>query len=176
MTDVRFLMAIALAAPLGLAGCASTHPLMPTPTLYTGAQARSLFTESPADTRKPPLDLLFITDRAPATRPDDPEPYTVDRSRSMAFGSTTILFGEGMTWDALVKQSLQVERKSSVDLTLGPTKELGRYPRIPYDVAATPAGLTRAPAVVDAHEAANRALQALKSGSFQGAAVLSITA
>ena len=65
-----------------------------------------------------------------------------------------------MTWDALVKQSLLAERSTSMDLKLGPTKELGRYPRIPYAVAGTPEGLTRAPAVVDAHEAANRALQA----------------
>ena len=78
----------------------------------------------------------------------------------MAFGSTTILFGEDMTWDALVKQSLLAERTAPTDLKLGPTKELGRYPRIPYAVAATPEGLTRAPAVIDAHEAANRALQA----------------
>ncbi len=78
----------------------------------------------------------------------------------MAFGSTTILFGEGMTWDALVKQSLLVERTTPMDLKLGPTKELGRYPRIPYAVAVTPAGLTRAAAAVDAHEAATRELQA----------------
>ena len=160
MTEVRFLVAVALAALLGLAGCATTHPMMPTPTLYTGTQAKPLFTKAPAEVRTPPLDLLFITDRAPATSPDEPEPYTADRSRSMAFGSTTILFGEHTTWDALVKQSLLVERSTSTDLKLGPTKELGRYPRIPYAVAVTPAGMTRAPAVVDAHETANRALQA----------------
>ncbi len=160
MTEGRLLVSIALAALLGLAGCATTHPLMPTPTLYTGAQAKPLFTETPAEVRTPPLDLLFITDRAPATSRDDPEPYTADRSRSMAFGSTTILFGEGMTWGALVAQSLLVERSTPIELKLGPTKELGRYPRIPYAVAVTPEGMTRAPAVIDAHETANRALQA----------------
>ena len=160
MTEVRLLVAIAMAVLFGLTGCATTHPLMPTPKLYTGAQGKPLFTAAPAEVRSPPLDLLFITDRAPATSPDEPEPYTADRSRLMAFGSTTILFGEDMTWDALVKQSLLVERSTSTDLKLGPTKELGRYPRIPYAVAVTPAGLTRAPAVVDAHETANRALQA----------------
>ncbi len=160
MTEIRFQFVIATAMLLGLAGCATNYPLMPTPTLYTGAQAQPLFTRAPADVQAPPLDLLFITDRAPATSPDEPEPYTADRSRSMAFGSATILFGQDMTWDTLVKQSLLVERPTPTNLKLGPTKELGRYPRIPYDVAAAPAGLTRAPAVVDAHEAANRALQA----------------
>ena len=160
MTEVRFRVAIALAALLGVAGCATTYPLMPTPVLYTGAQAKPLFTNAPAAVRTPPLDLLFITDRVPAASPDQPEPYTAERSRYMAFGSTTILFGEDMSWDALVKQSLLAERPAPTNLKLGPTKELGRYPRIPYAVAMTPAGLTRAPAVIDAHEAANRALQA----------------
>jgi esterase/lipase superfamily enzyme len=160
MTRARFPVAIALAALLGLAGCATTHPMMPTPALYAGAQAKPLFTEAPAAVRTPPLDLLYITDRALAQAPNEEEPYTSERSRSEAFGSTTILFGEDMTWDALVKQSLQVERKPSLDLKLGPTKEIGRFPIIPYQVVETPIGLTRAPAVVDAWETATRALQA----------------
>ena len=45
MTEVRFLVPIALAVLLGVAGCATTYPLMPTPALYTGAQAKPLFTE-----------------------------------------------------------------------------------------------------------------------------------
>jgi len=160
MAEARFLRAISLAALLGLAGCATTYPMMPTPVLYTGAQAKPLFTEAPAAVRTPPLDLLFITDRASATSPDQPDPYTEERSRAMAFGSTTIEFGDHITWDALVEQSLLVNRPTALDLTLGPTKELGRYPRIPYAPVMTPTGLTRAPAVVDAHEAATRQLQA----------------
>ncbi|MFO1056561.1 MAG: alpha/beta hydrolase [Dongiaceae bacterium] len=160
MPATRFPTAIALAGLLGLAGCTGTHPMMPTPSLYTGAQAKPLFTEETAALRTPPLDLLYITDRAPAQGPDQPEPYTSERSRSEAFGSTTVLFGEGMTWDALAKQSLEPERTPSIDLTLGPTREIGRFPPIPYGLAVTGAGLTRAPAVVDAHEAATRALQA----------------
>ena len=160
MTEFRILVAIALVVPLGLSGCATTYPLMPTPTLYIGAQAKPLFTDATGEVRTPPLDLLFITDRAPATNSDEQEPYTADRSRSMAFGSTTILFGQDITWDALIKQSLLVERPTPTNLRLGPTKELGRYPRIPYAVAATPGGLTRTPGVVEAHDAANRELQA----------------
>jgi esterase/lipase superfamily enzyme len=152
----RFPVAIALAALLGLAGCATTHRLMPAPALYTGPQAKPLFTDAPADV---PLDLLYITDRAPAHSPDEEEPYSSERSRSEALGSTTILFGEDMTWDALVKQSLQVNRTHSVDLKLGPTREIGRFPPIPYPLTATGTGLIRAAAIVDAHYAAARALQ-----------------
>jgi esterase/lipase superfamily enzyme len=160
MSEIRLVSAIPLAALLGLAGCATTYPLMPTPALYTGAQAKPLFTEAPAELRTPPLDLLFITDRAPATSPDETEPYTADRSRAMAFGSTTILFGQDMTWDALVNQSLLVERAKPTELTLGPTKELGRYPPVPYSITLTPTGLARTPAAIEAHETANRVLQA----------------
>jgi esterase/lipase superfamily enzyme len=143
-----------------LGGCATTYPLMPTPALYTGPRPRPLFTEAPASVRTPSVDLLFITDRAPAKSADEPEPYSADRSRAMAFGTTTVQFGEGVTWDALVRQSLLVERPTKTVLTLGPTKELGRYPPIPYSLAVTPEGLTRAPAVVEAHETATRKLQA----------------
>jgi hypothetical protein len=45
--------------------------------------------------------------------------YTADRSRSLAFGSTTILFGEAVTWDTLVRQS--TERTEPLMLELGPT-------------------------------------------------------
>lgn len=147
-------------ATLVLAGCATTYPMMPTPTLYTGARARSLFTSTPAEVRTPPLDLLFFTDRAPATGGDEPDPYTADRSRSMAFGSTTVLFGEGLTWDTLVRESLVFPRRHSLDLALGPTKELGRFPPIPYEVTMTERGPTRSAAVVDAHETAVQGLQA----------------
>jgi esterase/lipase superfamily enzyme len=162
MSDTRLLPIISLAALLGVAGCATTYPLMPTPALYTGAQARRLFTEAPAEVRTPPLDLLFITDRAPATATssDEPEPYTADRSRAMSFGSTTIVFGENMTWDALEKQSLLVERGTPMDMKLGPTKQLGSYPRVPYQMTVSPAGISRTPAAIDGHETANRELQA----------------
>jgi len=160
MTRTTTWTVIALIALLGVGGCATTHPLMPTPVLYTGAQAKPLFTEAPAVVRTPPLELMYFTDRAAAPSGDAQAPYTSERSRSEAFGTTTVLFGDGMTWDRLVKQSLQVDRSPSVDMTLGPTKEIGRFPSIPYQYAVTPAGLTRAPAVLEADEAATRALQA----------------
>jgi len=147
-------------AVFALAGCASTHPMMPAPAVYIGPHAKSLFTQAKADNQTSPLDLLFVTNRAPAQTADKPEPYTADRSRSVAFGSTTILFGEGVTWDTLVKQSLAAERTTSLDLTLGPTQELGRFPPIPYAVTETAGNLSRTPTVVDAHEAATQGLQA----------------
>ena len=151
--------AIAIAAiAFVLTGCATNRAVMPTPVLYTGANARPLFTELPIDSRQPSLDLLFITDRAPAEQAGD-LPYTASRSRSMAFGSAMIEFGEGVSWDALVKESTATQRVNPLQLKLGPTTELGRFPAIPYEVAAGPDGIRRVPAVVEAYEKAKQQMQ-----------------
>ncbi len=142
----RLAIAISALAAMLLVGCASTHQMMPTPTLYTGPRAKILYPKNHSDIQTPPLDLLFITDRTPATNGDPSEPYTFDRSRSMAFGSTTILFGENITWKDLLQQSTTSNRTTKLELKLGSTKELGHYPPIPYKLAKTSDGLTRSPA------------------------------
>jgi esterase/lipase superfamily enzyme len=143
-----------------LAGCSTAFPLMPTPVIYAGHQGKPLFTDVPAARRTPPLDLLYITDRAPSTKPDDPLPYSAERSRSMAFGSVTVEFGKGLTWHQLVRQSTESERPEPLDLQLGPVKELGRFPHIPYGVKVAATGSTRDPAVMDAHDKAAAGLRA----------------
>jgi esterase/lipase superfamily enzyme len=119
-----------------LAGCATNHALMPTPSTYTGPNAKPLFADASLGSRASALDLLFLTDRAPG---DGDAAYTAERSRSIAFGSTTITFGEGVT--------------------LGATTELGRFPPIPYVLTETPGGMRRAPAVLAAHTQAKQRLQ-----------------
>ncbi len=101
-----------------LAGCATNHALMPTPAVYTGPNAKPLFADASIDSRPSPLDLLYLTDRAPGDGVESL--YTAERSRSIAFGSTTIEFTEGET------------------LTLGATTELGHFPPIPYPLTPTP--------------------------------------
>jgi esterase/lipase superfamily enzyme len=64
-----------------LTGCATNRAMMPTPVLYTGENARALFIES-IDGGRPPLNLLFITDRAPAEQGSDLA-YTARRMRSI---------------------------------------------------------------------------------------------
>ena len=133
---------------------------MPTPLMYRGEQAKPLFAAVPVDRQKPSIDLLYVTDRVPATGPDDPLPYTADRSRSMAYGSVRVEFGEAVTWKTLVKESTAAERPEPLLLKLGTIQEFGRFPPIIYEVIPTPPGLTRAPAVMDVHEKAAAGLQA----------------
>ncbi|MGE5730797.1 MAG: alpha/beta hydrolase [Gemmatimonas sp.] len=143
---------------MALAGCA-THPMMPTPVLYTGTNPRPLFVGLPIDDRRPPLELLYITDRARAEDGDSMR-YTAERSRSMAFGSALIEFGEDIGWDVLVRESTTAERAAPLELKLGPTTQLGRFPAIPYEVTVGPEGVRRLPATVEAYEKAKRQLQA----------------
>ena len=133
--------------------------MMPTPVLYTGTAARPLFTDLPIDHRRPPLDLLFITDRAPAEQAGD-LPYTASRSRSMAFGSVMIEFGEDLNWDLLVRESIAAQRATPLPLELGHTEEKGRFPPMPYELTAVPEGMVRQPAVLEAYQKAKQQLQA----------------
>jgi esterase/lipase superfamily enzyme len=110
---------------------------MPTPVTYTGPNAKPLVFDATFDAPSSPLDLVFLTDRAPAA--DGASPYTAERSRSIAFGTTTIAFGDGVT--------------------LRQTRELGRFPPIPYALTQADDGMRRAPAVVAAHMQAKQRLQ-----------------
>ena len=149
---------VAIAIAILLVGCATNRAMMPTPALYTGANARPLFADSGNERREPPLELLFITDRMPAQHADDP-PYTAGRSRSMAFGSVTIDFGENVTWDVLVRESTATQRATPLQLKLGRTSEIDRFPPIPYELTAVPDGMVRRPDVVERYEEAKRKLQ-----------------
>ncbi len=154
---------------LALAGCATPYQMMPTPALYYGKEAKPLFTNVSPERRTPSLELLYVTDRAPASNADDVQPYTTRRSRQLAFGTTTVEFGDALTWDTLAKQSMSAVREHPVVLTLGPTKELARFPRIPYELAVVPTGIARTQTVVAAHEAAKKATQAEIAGQLASA-------
>ena len=141
-----------------LGGCA-THPLMPTPALYTRANALPLFADLPVDRRQSALDLLYVTDRAPAQHAGE-LPYTSRRSRSLAFGSAMVEFGKDLSWKDLLEESIAPQRSSRLSLSLGSTTEHGRFPAIPYEVVVGPDGIMRASAVIDAYKQAKDQLQA----------------
>jgi esterase/lipase superfamily enzyme len=144
---------------LASAGCANNRAMMPTPELYTGSAARPLFIGLPADEQRPQLDVLFITDRAEETDAQGLH-FTADRGRSLVFGTATVDFGEGVSWSLLVEESESNQRPAPVELKLGPTTELGRFPAIPYSITQTPTGFSRDPSTIEMHEEAKQKLQA----------------
>jgi esterase/lipase superfamily enzyme len=131
--------------------------MMPTPVLYTGENARPLFTEFVAESKAVSRSAVYYRSHKGGASGDPP--YTAERSRSMAFGSATIEFGEHVSWDALVRESTATQRVDPLQLTLGSTTELGRFPAIPYEVVVGPDGVKRTAPVVEAYERAKRLLQ-----------------
>ncbi len=153
-----------------LAGCASKTPLMPAPTVYTPPASKPLFTAALGARRTPDIELVYITDRAPraaqATAQNaDPEatlPYSAERAASMAYGTVSVGFGEAVDWDTLAAQSVAAERGVDLDLRLGTTRELGRFPPLRYPLKSAPDGsFHRDPAVLAQHRSAADGLQAL---------------
>ncbi|OAP36966.1 hypothetical protein AU381_18960 [Sinorhizobium glycinis] len=98
------------------------------------------------------LDLLYVTDRAPAASANGQFAYSSFRGRSMSFGSVTLARERSRFHGGPAGQpdaSLQVSR----------TTKIGEFPQSPYPIELTPQGPRRVPATVDAHMRATAALQ-----------------
>jgi esterase/lipase superfamily enzyme len=122
----------ALALLVGAAlGCASGHPLMPTPNLYAhpGGYPES---SVPPSSKSSQADLLYVTDRAPEIREDASLHYGGRRSASMAFGSALVEIGDSTTWDQLVQASEARRRDRGLKLRVRSKTELGRFPPTPH--------------------------------------------
>jgi esterase/lipase superfamily enzyme len=118
-----------------LAGCASqTRHLMPVPNLYIGEDAPKLFTTLPAELQDNQVDLLYVTDRTPATDNEGGLTYGHGRSHSAAFGSVIVAIEPEMAWDELQRVSLERDRSTQLSLRLVSLKEHGRFPETPQPV------------------------------------------
>lgn len=143
-----------------LAGCAGqVRPLMPTPVLYVGAAARSVFDRAPAAHRSTALDLLYFTNRAPKSDPIGGLSYGAERSKSLAFGSVRVDVGAGLDWDELAAASRSARRRTPVNLELAGITELGRYPQTPYLIRHTGFGFVRDPDIMATHRKAEQTLE-----------------
>ena len=152
--------AVTLLSATVLPGCATDRPLMPTPTIYQGADAETVFTAVPPQRKQPAIDLLYITNRALETDPESTLPYGAGRSREIAFGSAIVEMGPDLTWSELEQQSRLGQRTAPVNLTLGPVTELGRFPPTPYRLRATAQGISYDPNVLAKHVQARETLNA----------------
>ena len=154
----RFSVAL-LSASL-LLGCATERALMPTPTIYQGANADSVFNDVPSQRKQPAVNLLYITDRARETDPESDLPYGAGRSGEIAFGSAIVQMGPDLAWSDLEQQSRLGQRTEPVNLTLGEVTEIGRFPPTPYQVRVTDKGIEYDAGVLAKHEEAKQALTA----------------
>ena len=93
-----------LAALPTICGCSSKPALMPTPNLYADGMVDP-FIDVETTLRSNKAEVLYVTDRQPDNDSPDKREYGYKRSRSLAYGISTVQFGENVSWDEMVKAS-----------------------------------------------------------------------
>src|SRR5205814_1116098 len=133
--------AIAFLLTLGLlivGGCSSGETLlMPTPNIYAQPDAKP-FAEVPPALQSNQVDVLYLTDREAEKSATDSAKYGFKRSRSVAFGVSTVEIGKGLSWDDLVQASTTEKRKAPLPIRVAKTTEILRYPETPRILMTLP--------------------------------------
>lgn len=134
----------AAAACLAAGGCADRMYLMPTPNIYLDPRWDP-FKEVRPELQTDRVEVLYVTDRAPTRSEPGKWEYGEDRSRSAAFGTATVRFGEGLTWDALLQASRSAARPREIELHMIQVQETARFDPTPPSLVATAASMAEAP-------------------------------
>lgn len=100
--------------------------LLQSPNLYINSNENP-YSDVPAHYQSNEMELLYATDREPMTE-DEKFTYGHLRSRTLAFGTSTVAIGEDIPWDDVVTASRTDKRSTKLPLFIKETKELGRYP------------------------------------------------
>ncbi|WP_245181204.1 alpha/beta hydrolase [Sinorhizobium mexicanum] len=99
-----------------------------------------------------PLDILYVTDRAPTASANGEPAYSAVRGHSLSFGSVTLVPERSRFHGGATGQH-------DGSLRVSHTTKLGQFPQSPYPIELTPEGPRRARATVDAHTRAVAGLQ-----------------
>jgi esterase/lipase superfamily enzyme len=153
------LLGLMLGALVLAAGCGGTM-LMPTPNLYA-LTPDNPFAAVPPGFRTSTLDILYATDREPESDIAQNPKYGYRRSRSLAFGITTVRIGKDMPWDALVDASRSAARPTDFAMSTDETRQLGRLPATPSKTVELNGRTVDAPEVAEARLAAETRFKAL---------------
>ena len=154
------LAACAMVLAGGCVGPAIMPTLMPTPNLYAHTSDNP-FTDVPPALRTSTVDVVYVTDREPKVDPNMDIQYGSGRSKSLAFGITTVEIGKDVSWDDLVTASRSTERQVSLPMSTVQTRELGRFPQVPTREVDRDGRLMESPESVDAMLAAEARFKAL---------------
>jgi esterase/lipase superfamily enzyme len=126
MINLRHL--VLLAALTGVFACSPVRVLAPTPNAFTnGTYPQS---NIPPAYRTAQPSIFYITDRNAEQR-NGGQFYGADRSSSMAFGVSTVSFGEGQDWQSLSNASGQTKRDDKIKLNIVENRELLRFDKTP---------------------------------------------
>ena len=134
--------------------------LMPTPNLYAHTPDNP-FPDVPPALRTSTVDVVYATDREPEGDPAQDPKYGSRRSKSLAFGMTTVRIGKDVSWDDLVAASRSVGRHVSLPMSTVETREVGRFPPVPTSEVEHDGQWVEAAESVDARLAAEAGFRAL---------------
>lgn len=132
---------------LFLTACSSTHPLVPTPNIYSSGNFPIEDIPSALQTTTP--NILYVTDRLTEHDKQGNIVYKAKRSRAMIVGNISVSFGNKLSWQELAEASGSDKRKNKVNLEITKTEELIKFPETPMpfqvqngDIVLTEPGLS----------------------------------
>jgi esterase/lipase superfamily enzyme len=118
---------LAIVSTLAVSGCTPGPALPVTPNLYLQAEI-SVLEGVPADRRTVDVDILYATDREPSESESPTKRYYDERrSDSLAVGNVSVRLGEDLSWDDLMRESLDPKGRR-VPLDIIAVNELVRFP------------------------------------------------
>jgi esterase/lipase superfamily enzyme len=154
------LAAVAMILAGGCVGPAILPTLMPTPNLYAHTPDNP-FVEVPPPLCTSTVDVVYVTDRKPEGDPAKDPQYGSQRSKSLAFGMTTVGIGKDVSWDDLVIASRSTERQVNLPMSTVKTREVGRFPPVPTREVERDGQFVESPESVEARLVAEAQLKAL---------------
>jgi esterase/lipase superfamily enzyme len=142
-----------LLALLLTAACGSPRvyvlEMMPGPAYYGGGEIPPVMRKRPKEI-PPRVEVLYATDREPATEKDDVEYYRNERGGILRLGVARVQLGtESMDWDTVVARSLEPDRKQPVKMKVESIEEFGALDRTitaftpPEQIPADPGAAAR---------------------------------
>jgi esterase/lipase superfamily enzyme len=148
-------------------GCAGPA-LPPTPNIYRSGHVAPM-TDIPKARQTVEVDILYATDRMPVeSGGDETDYYDERRSDSLAVGSVTVRFGEGLAWDDLLRVSLE-EEAERVPLEIVTVNKKIQFPSSITLAVMTEDGLSYTPEFLAAREEAARLVREEMSRRLAGA-------
>ncbi len=144
MKICRALYALSLSLALvllNLTGCVSQRYLMPSPNFLV-ADLEDPLVDTPPPRRHTHVELLYATDRHLGLTPEGVPKYTGERRGDLSLGRVWVYLGDiNLDWATLLRQSYLQARTVRVPLRMSPPQEVVSFPKTPFELEQTRAGL-----------------------------------
>ncbi len=112
---------------LALAGCAGPPPFPATPNVLRDGSGSQVLEQLPQDQHVVEMPIIYFTDRARVSAPDQPPIYGTKRSSFASFGQAVVSLDPAPTWDELVKASGSAPTGGPRHMTVPKVEELGNF-------------------------------------------------